>query len=76
MLLHDTIEWELRNCSVLETAESETKTPADPVSAESPSPGSEMAAFLQCLHKVERETVSSLVSYHKGTNSIMGSPSL
>ena len=50
MLLHDTIEWELRNCSVLETAESETKTPADPVSAESPSPGSEMAAFLQCLH--------------------------
>ena len=38
--------------------------------------GLQMAAFLQCLHKVERETVSSLVSYHKGTNSIMGTPSL
>ena len=52
MLQHDTTEWELinRNCSVLDTGESETKALADPVSAESPSPGSEMATFLQCLH--------------------------
>ena len=46
----------------------------------------QMATFLRCLHMVERETVSSLVSFffffsslvpcRKGTNSILGTPSL